>query len=112
MHRLYSQLPLRQTRPLASLLRLLCLLSLVICPAISLAQSTFGSFVGSIKDPQGAVVVGATVKLYRIGTASVQTAVTGADGQYTLLNIEAGSYRMVVEFAGFQTLQFTGLTLQ
>ncbi len=112
MRHLYSQLPLRQTRPFASLLRLLCLLSLVICPAISLAQSTFGSFVGSIKDPQGAVVVGATVKLYRVGTASVQTAVTGADGQYTLLNIEAGSYRMVVEFAGFQTLQFTGLTLQ
>jgi hypothetical protein len=112
MQYLFSQLPSRQKRSRVSLLRLLCLLSLVICTSSSLAQSTFGSFVGSIKDPQGAVVAGAAIKLYRVGTASVQTVMTGADGQYTLLNVEAGSYRMTVEFAGFQTLQFTGLVLQ
>jgi len=112
MHCLSLELPSRQTRPRVCFMRFLSLLMMALCTVSAVAQSTFGSFVGTIKDPQGAVIAGATVKLFRAGTNSVQTAVTGTDGQYTLLNIEAGNYSMSVEFAGFQTLRFTGLALQ
>jgi hypothetical protein len=77
-----------------------------------MAQSTFGSFVGTIRDPQGAVVSGAAIKLYHIGTSATRETLTGPDGQYSLLNVDAGSYKISVSFSGFQTLEFTGLVLQ
>lgn len=92
--------------------RLIALLIFATCVLPVKAQSTFGSFVGTIKDPQGAVVVGATVKLYRVGMPMTRETATGADGQYSILNVEAGSYRLTVEFSGFQTLEFTELALQ
>ena len=46
------------------------------------AQVEAGRFVGRITDPQGAVVVHATVRVTNMGTNSVQSAFTDSDGNY------------------------------
>lgn len=112
MHCLCMQLPSTRTRRGLSIWSFIFFLTSTACNLPAVAQSTFGSFVGAIKDPQGAVIMGASVKLYHLGISGVRETTTGADGQYSLLNVEAGSYRLVIEFGGFQTLEFTGLTLQ
>jgi len=88
------------------------LLSVFILAGSSFAQSTYGSFVGTVKDPQGATIAGATVKLVNVGTSATRETTSSSTGQYAFLNVEPGSYRIVVEFAGFQQLQFSGLVLQ
>lgn len=76
------------------------------------AQSTYGVFVGTVKDPSGAIVVGASVKLVNTGTATTRTALSNAEGQYTFQNVEPGTYQIEVLFAGFRQSQMTSLTLQ
>src|SRR5437762_10618618 len=112
MRRLRLQPPIGRKSLRVSFCAILAFLVTIMCSLNAGAQSTFSSFVGTIKDPQGAVVVGATVKLYNLGMAGVRQTVTGADGQYSFLNVDAGSYRMTVEFGGFQSLEFPGLVLQ
>ena len=87
-------------------------LFVVVCSVSASAQSTFGAFVGTVKDPQGAVIVGATVKLINLSNAAERETATGGDGQYSFLNVDAGSYKIEVSFTGFQKLQFPELVLQ
>jgi hypothetical protein len=90
----------------------LLLLSFFLSTGSSFAQSTYGSFLGTVKDPQGATVGGATVKLINTGTSSTRETTTSSTGQYSFLNVEPGSYRITVGLSGFQELQFSGLVLQ
>src|ERR1700738_1466862 len=76
------------------------LFSLVVSTGSSFAQSTFGAFVGTVKDPQGATIAGATVKLINVGTSTARETITSSTGQYAFLNVEPGSYRILVESAG------------
>ncbi len=112
MHCLCMQVPFTRTRRRLSIWSFFSSFASTVCSLPAVAQSTFGSFVGAITDPQGAVIMGASVKLYHLGMSGVRETTTGPDGQYSLLNVEAGSYRLVVEFSGFQKLELTGLTLQ
>ena len=65
------------------------------------AQSTFGSLIGTITDPSGAVVPGATVTITNSRTQAVRTAVTAADGSYLVSNLDAGRYEVVASLSGF-----------
>src|SRR5580700_10962138 len=79
--------------------------------AISVAQSTFGEFVGTVKDPSGAVVAGCKVNLKNLGTAATRVAITDASGSYTIVNVEPGTYEMTLEASGFQRVTFPNLEL-
>jgi hypothetical protein len=56
-------------------LALPCLLLFLLSPACTVAQSTFGSIVGTVKDSSGALVPGASVRLTNSGTG-------GTDGDH------------------------------
>lgn len=103
-HRSGSSLRLRVFGVLLALALLFC------CQ--SQAQSTFGSFTGTVKDASGKVIQGAGVSLTNIGTAAVRTATTNASGEYAFLNIDPGSYSIQVTANGFDKGQFPGLVLQ
>jgi len=75
-------------------------------------QSTFGSILGTVKDPSGDVVPGATVMLTNRGTSAVRTLSTDQGGSYSFVNIDPGTYELTVEVSGFQKIQFTTLDLQ
>jgi hypothetical protein len=75
------------------------------------AQSTFGSYVGTVKDPTGGVVAGCKITLKNTGTALERTATTDQGGSYVLVNIEPGNYEITMEAPGFQQARFTELVL-
>jgi hypothetical protein len=79
--------------------------------AISPAQSTFGEFLGTVKDPSGAVVAGCTVTVKNLGTGAARTATTDSTGSYTVVNLEPGDYEMTMESAGFQKVTRPNLQL-
>lgn len=75
-------------------------------------QSTFGSIIGTVKDPQGRLIGSATVRLTNTGTGTSQTARTGGQGAYSFLNLEPAHYRVSVMAPGFVTQTFTDVLLQ
>jgi hypothetical protein len=79
--------------------------------AISPAQSTFGEFLGTVKDPSGAVVSGCAVTVKNLGTSTTRTATTDSSGSYTVVNLEPGNYEVVMEMQGFQKATHTNVQL-
>lgn len=76
-----------------------------------LAQSTFGEFVGTVKDPSGALIAGCKVTVKNLGTSATRTAITDASGSYIVVNLEPGDYQITMEMQGFQRFDRTNIQL-
>jgi hypothetical protein len=87
--------------------KLALVLFLMICVGSSLsawAQSTStGSVAGSVTDPTGAVVAGATVTLTDVGTNTARTTTTNTSGRYIYVDVNPGIYGIAVSKSGFAT---------
>ena len=79
-------------------------------PAV--AQSTFGSVLGTVKDQSGSMVPNATVTLLNVGTAAKRTETTTASGAYEFLNLDAGTYQLSINAGGFKDSVFDHIVLQ
>jgi hypothetical protein len=79
--------------------------------AVSSAQSTFGEFVGTVKDPSGAAISSCTVTVKNLGTSATRTVTTDSTGSYTVVNLEPGDYEIMMEASGFQKLTHQNLQL-
>ena len=88
---------------LISLLLLGC--AMIFCVSQSRAQVDTGTILGTVKDPQGAVIPDAKVTITNLGTASVAATTTRADGTYIVTPLKIGSYRVSVEVGGFKKEQ-------
>src|SRR5579872_2577718 len=66
------------------------------------AQSTFGEFVGTVRDASGAVIPGCTITVMNLGTSATRTAVADDTGSYTVVNLEPGDYEITMQQPGFQ----------
>src|ERR1019366_1708687 len=66
------------------------------------AQVRFGTILGIVDDPSGAIVSGATVKLINLDTNETRTVQTSSAGAFTFPNLIAGLYRVDVEMTGFK----------
>ena len=75
------------------------------------AQITTGTISGSVRDPQGAVVPGATVTLVGAARGTTMEAQTNADGDFVLPNVTAGTYLIRVTMDGFKTLERPGVVV-
>jgi hypothetical protein len=75
------------------------------------AQSTFGSFVGTVHDPSGSVISACKVTATNKGTDAVRTTLSDSAGDYEILNLEPGTYEIKVEAPGFQKTVFQNLEL-
>jgi hypothetical protein len=71
---------------------------------VALAQSSKGIVVGTINDPQGAVIAGATVKITNKATNTVRETVTTGDGSYRIDAVDPGTYTIEVIASGFKTI--------
>jgi hypothetical protein len=78
-------------------------------PSVSFAQTGSSSIRGSVKDPQGNVVVGATVTLSNKETNNSRTATTNDNGQFAFELIPPGAYVLDVEAKGFKKAHLTEL---
>src|SRR5215469_13818640 len=77
-------------------------------PALLAQTSNTGTVVGTVVDPSGAAVVGATVTLADPATASTRTSPTNDTGRYFFANVEPAVYNVTVTKAGFRTAKLTG----
>jgi len=68
-----------------------------------LAQSTFGSILGIVRDASGAIIQNAQVTLLNTGTKALQVAAADTDGNYAFRNIDVGSYQLTIAAPGFAT---------
>jgi Carboxypeptidase regulatory-like domain/TonB dependent receptor-like, beta-barrel len=67
------------------------------------AQSDRGAVVGTVKDPNGAVVVGAKVTLTNLENGEVRESKTSNEGNYSAQELKAAPYTIAVEAQGFKT---------
>jgi len=79
--------------------------------ATCVAQSTFGTFVGTVHDSSGALVADCIVTLKNLGTSAQRSAVTDKTGSYVLVNIEPGTYQITMTAAGFRPTTYDNLQL-
>ncbi len=78
-----------------------CCLIACMMPFMSVAQDAEGKLSGTVKDPDGAVVVGASVSLLHSHRAVIAATTTDADGRFTLEKVSPGNYQLTVEGSGF-----------
>ncbi len=88
----------------------LCLGVLLLClPAFS--QLNLGSIAGAVTDTSGAVITGATVTVTDLERGVSRTLTTDTAGQYSAPGLTPGTYSVRAEFAGFQALNRTGISV-
>jgi Carboxypeptidase regulatory-like domain/TonB-dependent Receptor Plug Domain len=71
--------------------------------ALLVGQTFRGTVLGTVTDPSGAFVAGATVKVKNAGTGLERTTTTTSDGSYSIPELPAGSYTVTISQPGFQT---------
>src|SRR5436309_10401630 len=81
-----------------------------LCRAQGNAQGTTGSIWGTVRDQQGAVVPGVTVRAVNEETGRMRTAVADFAGYYAMPSLTP-VYRVSAGQPGFQTVARTGIVL-
>jgi hypothetical protein len=84
---------------------------LVVFAFLALGQVGNGTITGTVTDPVGAVVPGATVEARNVATGVVFPAVSTSTGNYTIPDLPVGSYEVSVKVQGFKTYTHTNLAL-
>ena len=83
----------------------LLVLMAVSCMAITVwAQSATGRAVGTVTDPQGALIVGAQVEVTNIATGVQNQTKTNARGYFQIPDLVIGNYSVTVSHSGFKTI--------
>ncbi len=87
---------------------------------VALILSAFAAFgqavdtatvVGTVSDPTGALVSGATVRVTHVATNTVYRAETNAEGYYRTPPLRIGEYTIEIEAGGFKKTTTSGLIL-
>jgi hypothetical protein len=75
------------------------------------SQNIFGSIVGTVTDPSGAVLPGATVTATDLGTGQKRTVSAGAQGNFSILSLPRGQYTVDIDATGFKHFSRTPITV-
>ncbi len=75
------------------------------------AQVLYGSLVGTVTDPSGAVVQGAAITITNADTGLTRETSTNEAGQYSVPNLLPGNYEVKVTKPGFRTFSKTGVAI-
>jgi hypothetical protein len=86
----------------ATTLALAALLVLLVQP-FAHAQTHLASIRGTVTDPNGAVIVGATVMATNKATNEIRTATSGTDGEFAISSLPPGSYGVKILATNFKT---------
>jgi hypothetical protein len=86
--------------------------SLSVVAADAGAQTTTGGITGVVRDNNGGVLPGVTVKAIHTATNAEHTAVTNDVGLYVLRGLPVGRYTVQAELTGFQSARHTDLVVR
>jgi hypothetical protein len=87
-------------------------LAVLLCTLSGQAQQTLGSLNGTIVDPSGAAVVGATVTATDAAINVTRSTTTQSDGFYQIFNLPIGSYVVTATHEGFESTESKGIVVQ
>ncbi len=79
---------------------------------VAWSQTVQGVITGTITDPTGAVVPGASVTITNVGTNASQSATTGSDGSYRFGLVPPGAYTLEVKAANFGGVRVSGIVVE
>src|SRR5215203_6129396 len=82
---------------------------LCLCAAPSFAQTVTGTLQGTVKDPNGAVLPGATVLVRNVETGQERTLSTNEDGSYVATFLPIGRYHVTATGQGFGSVRREGV---
>ena len=85
--------------------------AVLLASAIAFGQGSSTSLQGTITDPSGSAIAGANILLVNDGSKIERTTNTDPRGEYRLLALPPGTYRLTVNFKGFSQYVQTGLQL-
>jgi len=77
-----------------------------------LGQSTSGRVLGSVSDPTGAAVAGATVVVTDVQRDTSRTLTTDEAGAYVAADLAPGNYKIHVEAKGFKAVERPSVTIE
>src|SRR5258706_4846680 len=85
---------------------------LLAVPLAVVAQVTTATIVGTITDPGGAIMPGATVTARNLDTGLTRTVISGEDGNYRVEFLPVGNYALEVTTSGFKKAYLSNIVLQ
>ena len=77
-----------------------------------LAQSNAGSITGTVADPVGAAIAGASVTAVNEETGQAATTVSSSSGDFRFPSLQVGNYKVTVTSQGFKASQKTNVVVQ
>jgi len=81
----------------------------IAAPSLVYGQSVTGTLLGTVTDPNNAVVAAANVTITEVNTNIKRSASTNENGNYVFANLPLGRYSVEVERAGFKKILQTGV---
>jgi carboxypeptidase family protein len=78
----------------------------------SLAQITTTGIRGIVRDPNGAVITNATIKITDNATGIEQSTVSSSDGGFLFPNLQFGTYKLTAAAPGFQNTVIASITVE
>jgi hypothetical protein len=81
------------------------------CWALSALAVANGSLSGTVSDPSGAVIQGATITMVNVALKSTYTSASNVQGYYSFPTLPVGHYNMTIEAAGFTSQKKTDVRI-
>ena len=83
----------------------------VLVPSLAIAQVLYGSLTGNVTDSTGASVANAKVQAFNVNTGTTKQTVTDDHGLYSINDLQAGTYRVTIDAAGFGQAIQSGVSI-
>jgi outer membrane receptor protein involved in Fe transport len=89
-------------------------IAFTLCLSVSsaVAQQATGTILGTVTDPQGAIMPGAKITVTNTQTGITNPATTDKDGSFHVIDLPIGTYSVTAEHDGFAKLNTEPQTLQ
>jgi hypothetical protein len=102
----------RKNRPVPMLgCVFIALVSVLVTGQPSVSQTVTGSIVGTVRDPQGAVIPNASLSAKNLEMGTERSVTSDASGGFSIASIPAGGYSLSIAAPGFQKEVRSGITL-
>src|SRR5437762_7300151 len=82
--------------------RFLSVVIVMVCSIVVCGQTNKGSISGTVTDPNGAVIPGASVTITNLGTGQKVTVMTSDAGAFAVQSLDPVTYSVLVEAKGFK----------
>ena len=88
-------------------------LLLIFCMTLIASAQTFrGTILGTVTDPNGALVAGAKVTVTNVNTGLERSTTTDDAGNYTVAELPIGPYKVRVEQSGFVASEVSNVDVE